>query len=65
MFGAGGGQILPESNIANVVERALDGPVAPAERLELGGVHFGGRATGDQDFSLLGNANGLEMMSGA
>jgi len=65
MFGAGGGQILPESNIANVVERTLNGPVASAERLDLSGVHLGGGAAGDQEFGLFGNANGFEMMSGA
>jgi hypothetical protein len=65
VFGSGGGQILTESNIANVVEGVLDGPVAPAESLDLSGVHFGGRATGEEDFGFFGNANGFEMMSGA
>ena len=65
VFGASGGLIFSESNIANVVEGVLDRPVAPAESLELSGVHFGGGATGDEDFGVFGNANGLEMMSGA
>jgi len=57
--------IFTERNIANVVERVLDGPVAPAESLELSGVHFGGWTTGEEDFGFFGNAKGLEMMSGA
>lgn len=63
-FGAGGGLILSEGHIPNVVERVLDGPMAPAEGLELSGVHFGGGATAEEDFGFLGDADGFEMMSG-
>ena len=65
VFGAGGGLIFSEGNISNVMERILDRPMAPAESLELSGVHFGGWATSDEDFGFFGNANAFEMMSGA
>ena len=61
----GGRAIFAEGHIADVVERVLDGPMAPAEGLELSGVHLGGRAAGEEDFQLFGNANGLEMVGGA
>jgi hypothetical protein len=63
--GVGGRAIFAKGNISDVVERVLNGPVTPAERLDLSGVHFGGRAAGEEDFNFLGNATGLEMMSGA
>ena len=64
-FGAGGGLILSESDISNVVERVLDRPMPPAEGLDLSGAHFGGRTTAEQDFDFFANADGLEMVSGA
>jgi hypothetical protein len=64
-MGAGGGLIFSESDITHIMERVLDSPVAPAESLELSGVHFGGRATGEDDFGFFGNLNRLEVMSGA
>lgn len=64
-FGAGGGLIFSEGNIANVVERILDGPMASPGALDLTRVQSGGRATADEDFGVFGNGNGLEMMSGA
>ena len=65
VFGVSGGLIFSEGDISNVVERVFDGPVAPAERLELSGIHFKGGATAENNFGIFGNLNGLEMMSGA
>jgi len=61
----GGRTVLAESDIADVMERVFDGPVVPAEGLDLSGVHLSGRATGDDDFDFFGNLQRLEMMSGA
>jgi hypothetical protein len=65
VLGASGGPIFSEGNISHVMERVLDRPVASAESLELSGVHFGGRTAAEDKFGLFGNADGLEMMSGA
>lgn len=65
VFGARSGLIFAKGNISNVVERVLDCPVAPAETLELRGVHFSGRAARDEDFGFFSHGNRLEMMSGA
>ena len=65
MTDVGGRAILSEGNIADVVERVLDGPMAPAEGLDFRGIHLGGRAAGEEDFDLFGDAKGLEMMSRA
>ena len=65
MPGVGGRAILAESDIADVVDGIFDGPVTAAKGLDLSGIHFGGGATGEEDFDFFGNAKGLEMMSGA
>jgi len=65
MSGSDGGPILAESNITDVVNGIFDGPVTAAKGLDLSGVHFGGWATGEEDFGFFGNAKGFEMMSGA
>jgi len=65
MSGSDGGSILAESNITDVVNGIFDGPVTAAKGLDLSGVHFGGWATGEEDFGFFGNAKGFEMMSGA
>lgn len=62
---AGGRAVLAESDIAHVVERVFNRPVAPAEALELSGVHLSGRATGEGHFGFFGNLQRFEMMSGA
>ena len=62
---AGGRAILAEGDVADIVDGILDGPVTTAEGLDLSGIHFGGGAAGEKDFGFLGNAKGLEMVSGA
>ena len=65
MLGANGGPILAEGDVADVVKRILNGPVAAAETLDLSRAHLSGRATGDEDLGFLGHVPGLEMMGGA
>jgi hypothetical protein len=65
MSGVGGRAILAEGDITDVMNRIFDRPVTAAKSLDLSGVHFGGRATGEEDFHFFGDAKRLEMMSGA
>src|ERR1019366_1827962 len=57
--------IFAEGDVAHVMDGVFKGPMPPAEPLDLSGVHFLSRATGEGDFSLFGDANRLEVMSGA
>lgn len=65
MSGADGGAILAESDITDIVNGVFDGPVTAAKGLDLSGAHFGGGATGEEDFGFFGDASALEMMGGA
>jgi hypothetical protein len=65
VLGANGRAIFTEGDITHVVDGILDGPVAPAEGLELSGVHLSGWATGNHDFGFFSNVKGFEIMSGA
>ena len=56
--------IFAEGDIAHVVD-GFDAPMPAAEGLDLSGVHLRGRAAAQDDFGLLGDANGFEVMSGA
>lgn len=65
MSGADGGAIFAESNVADVVNRILNTPVASTGNLDLSGAHSGGWTTGQEDLGFLGDASAFEMMSGA
>ena len=62
--GAHGRSIFAEGHIAHVVD-TFDPPVAPAEGLQLGRVHFGSRAAAEHDLGFLGDVEGFEIVSGA
>ena len=62
--GAGGAQIFAEGDIAHVVDR-FDGPVAAAQGLPLGRIHFVGGAAADDDFGFLAHAPRFEVVGGA
>ena len=63
MAGAHSGSIFAEGHIAHVVD-SFNAPVAAPEGLQLSGVHFGSRATAQDDFGFLGDAHRFEMVSG-
>ena len=65
MLSADGGLIFAKGHVPDIMDGALDGPVAPAGNLDLSGAQSSRRATGEDDFGFLGDAPGLEMMSGA
>src|SRR6188768_1947328 len=65
MSGAGGRAILAEGDITDVMDGIFDAPVTAAKGLDLTGVHFGGGATGEQNFGFFGNAKRLEMVGGS
>lgn len=65
MFGADGGVIFAESDIADIVDGILNAPVASPGNLDLSGAQLGGGATGQEDLEFLGHAEAFEMMSGA
>jgi len=64
MVGADSRSIFAEGHIAHVVD-PFDPPMATAEGLELGGVHFGSRATAEDDLGFFGDVDRFEMVGGA
>ena len=62
--GAGGAQIFAEGDIPHVVDR-FDGPVAAAQGLQLGRIHFVGGAAAQEDFGFLAHAQRFEVVGGA
>src|SRR5664280_728233 len=65
MASVSGRTIFAEGDVAHVMDGVFKGPMPPAEPLDLSGVRFLSRAAAEDDFSLFGDANRLEVMSGA
>ena len=62
--GTDGRSIFAEGDIAHVVDR-FDAPMAPAQALQLRGVHLRVGAAAQDDFSVFGDLEAFEMVSGA
>jgi hypothetical protein len=64
MAGVGSGSIFAEGDIAHVVDR-FDAPMAAAQALQLCRVHLRVAAAAQDDFAVLGDLEGFEIVSGA
>jgi len=62
--GTDGRSVFAEGDIAHVVDR-FDAPMAPAQALQLRGVHLRVGAAAQDDFSVFGDLEAFEMVSGA
>jgi hypothetical protein len=62
--GTDGRSIFAEGDIAHVVDR-FDAPMAPAQALQLRGVHLRVGAAAQDDFSVFGDLEAFEIVSGA